>query len=287
LILADLIKAALRREGVVTTYVYGDFGYGKTSYALWTAYEVYGDWEEVLKHLFFDPLDAVKVMERAVRRGERIPVMIMDDAGLWLDKLTWWEEDKVAFMQFFNLIRSVAAGVIFTVPSEDLPKAIRRKCLFRVNTRPISREEALGLAGNPRLLEKVYGKAKREGVPGSPLALATVYKRKTLPSFMEIVFKTHYDLYPLHYPIYSEYNRKRHEALKQAFARWKERLAAKKKPETEGRGNMKRLAKTLLEKGLSKAEAAKILVAAGVPRSTAYYWITKTQKKGIQTSRGR
>ena len=38
---------------------------------------------------------------------------------------------------------------------------------------------------------------------------------------------------------------------------------------------MKILVTTLLAKGLSKAETAKILIAVGVPRSTAYYWFAK------------
>jgi len=129
--LAGLIKKAIKGEAVVTAYVFGEFGFGKTSYALWTAYEVLGDWGKVLKHLFFEPEEAIEVMGKAIESGERLPIIIMDDAGLWLDKLTWWEEDKVAFMEFFNLIRSVAAGVIFTTPSEELPKQIIRKCFFK------------------------------------------------------------------------------------------------------------------------------------------------------------
>jgi len=48
-------KEGWKNDAVVTAYVYGEFGHGKTAYALWTAYEVLGDWKEVLNHLFFDP----------------------------------------------------------------------------------------------------------------------------------------------------------------------------------------------------------------------------------------
>ena len=40
--MSTLIRRSLKSDLVITAYVYGEFGCGKTSYALWTAYEVLG-----------------------------------------------------------------------------------------------------------------------------------------------------------------------------------------------------------------------------------------------------
>lgn len=274
MILADLIKIAYRKNGVITAYVYGEFGHGKTSYALWTAYEVLGSWKKVLKYLFFSPQEAVKVMGEAIETGKRLPIIIMDDAGLWLDRLTWWEEDKVAFMEFFNLIRSIAAGVIFTTPSEELPKMILRKAFFRVAVRPAPKEEIVNIIGeneycNVESLAEKYRLAKE-------FCIATGYKLKTLPSFFSLVKKEFYDVYPLWYPIHDIYEKKRRKALKTYFEKWRSKV---KKP----REDLYPLAQKLIESGMGKTEVAKELMKLGVPRSTAYRWINRIEKEKLSS----
>ena len=268
--LAGLIRKAMKSEAVVTAYVYGEFGHGKTSYALWTAYEVLGDWGEVLKYLFFEPEEAVEAMGKAVESGERLPIIIMDDAGLWLDRLTWWEEGKVAFMEFFNLIRSVAAGIIFTTPSEELPKQIIRKCFFRVTVMPAYRDtivKHVGLEGYESLV-----RAAREYMLKPLFNMAVGYRLRMLPSFMEYVKKEYYDFYLLQYPIYEEYRVKRQAALRRYFERWREKVEAAK---IKDRDDLVRLAKELIEKGRDRSEVVKELMRLGVPRSTAYRWVKR------------
>lgn len=273
MILSDLIKVAYRRNAVITAYVYGEFGFGKTSYALWTAYEVLGSWNKVLKYLFFEPSEAIKVMEEAIRKNRRIPLIIMDDAGLWLDKLTWWKEDKVAFMEFFNLIRSVTAGVIFTSPSEELPKMILKKTFFRIAVRPISKKELIekiGEEGYSALIKFVskYNLAKE-------FCIATGYRLRTLPSFLTFVQKEFYDIYPLWYPIHEVYEKKRRKALKKYFEEWKSKVKNMGKTREE----LYLLAKELVEAGKSKSEVAKELIKLGVPTSTVYRWLSKIKKE--------
>jgi len=281
LVLADLIRKAYSYNSVVTTYVFGNFGYGKTSYALWVAYYVLGDWGKVLKHLFFDPREAVDVMGKAIKTGKRLPIIIMDDAGLWLDKMTWWEEDKIAFMQFFNLIRNVSAGVIFTTPSEDLPKAIKRKCMFRVSVRPASKEELMRLVGEDAY-EELQNVVSRYNL--APLVnIATGYRLKTLPSFMEFVKKEYIDTYPLHYPIYAEYEEKRRKALKHYFNRWVEKVGREERSRKE---KAYELARELIEDGKDSYEVVKKLINMGIPRTTAYRWVEKLTKIKQTTQNG-
>jgi hypothetical protein len=45
--------------------------------------------------------------------------MVFNDAGFWLNGLTWGREEKVRFfMELFNLARTISTGVIFTTPSD-------------------------------------------------------------------------------------------------------------------------------------------------------------------------
>jgi len=264
--LAELVKWAWKNNSVIVAYVYGNFGSGKTSYALWTAYEVLGDWSRVLKHLFFDPAEAAVAMRRAIERKRRLPIVVMDDAGLWLDRMTWWESEKVAFMQFFNLIRSVTAGIIFTTPTEELPKQILRKSMIRVRVEPVGEEHAKQQLGDTAV-EAVLEAAARFGV-SKQLAIATGYVVRTLPSFMQLVSKQFYDLYPLHYPIHEEYERKRHAALRHYFERWSSMIGHRHSFESY----RERIAE-LLDRGVAKREIARMLRGEGVPKATAYYWI--------------
>ena len=277
--MSTLIRRALKTDLVVTAYVYGEFGYGKTSYALWTGYEVLGSWSKVLDYLFFSPGEAVRVMGRAVERGERLPIIIMDDAGLWLDRLTWWEADKVAFMEFFNLIRSVAAGVIFTAPSEELPRQVIRKCFFRVSVKPAYKDTIVKYVGTEGY-EALLNVANQFGVK-PVFNMAVGYRLKMLPSFMEYIKKEFYDFYPLQYPnsVYEAYKEKRQSAVRLYFGRWRARVEGSK---VRNRDDLVNLARLMIEKGRDRAEVAKELMRLGVPRATAYRWIKKILESSLE-----
>ncbi len=278
MILADMIKQAMKYNGVVVAHIYGDFGFGKTSYALWVAYNVLGSWNNVLNHLFFTPREALVAVEKAIKTGHRLPIMIMDDAGLWLDRLTWWQEDKVAFMEFFNLIRSVAAGVLFTTPSEDLPKPNLKKCFFRIHVSPAKYEDIVARFGEP-VAKTVVKQATEHGLKHI-LAVATGYKLRTLPSFMNIVKKEFYDIYPLHYPVYEEYEEKRRRALSIYYTRWKERvLESVATDKKEKNKHLYMVTREMLSLGADKREIARKLMSLGASKSTAYYIINRVLEK--------
>ena len=270
LTLADLIKKAYRYNGIVTAYVYGEFGYGKTSYALWTAYEVYGSWKKALDNLYFKPREVIEAIGQVLERGERIPLIIMDDAGLWLDKLTWWEPDKVKFMELFNLFRSLASGVIFTTPSEELPRQILNKCFFRIKV------EIANPSNEPtNIIESVQKLANTYSLYPQ-VSKAIGYRLKTLPSFFRLVKKKFYDYFPTHYPIYNEYMEKRMEALKYYYKRLRETI--EEVEAARPRFNPYSFIRKQLDKGMPKAKIVKELMKKGIPRSTAYYYIKKVSE---------
>jgi len=273
LFLSQLIEKAYKNNGVITAYVFGEFGLGKTAYALWVAYDIYKDWNKVLEYLFFKPQEAVRVIGRAIEKNERIPLIIMDDAGLWLDRLTWYERDKISFMELFNLIRSITGGIIFTTPSEELPRQILNKSFFRIKIELADINELdAGTRGALISLMKKYNL--------SPLvSKATGYRLRTLPSFMKFVKKTFIDYYPTHYPIYQSYTVKRQEALKYYYTKL---LEAIHEEEKETRRKTKRpdvfkLIEKRLKEGTPVNKIVKELMAIGIPRSTAYYYVKKLQ----------
>ena len=223
LTLSALIKRAYRTNGYVSAGVIGEMGIGKTSYALHVASEIYG-WDKALQYLFFKPQDAVRVMRKALDSGKRIPLLIMDDAGFWLSKLTWWEEHKVVFMDFYNLIRTVCASIIFTCPGDELPKVMRKKMYFRITISPLHKNRVI------QLLEKIPKRElevlRSEGRDIRYWNIAKGYKLQTLPSYMQYVRSLFEDIYPLHYPkhIYLKYEEMRRVFVREALEKAVKRL---------------------------------------------------------------
>ena len=96
------------------------------------------------------------------------------------------------------------------------------------------------------------------------------------------------DLYPLHYPkhVYLKYEEMRRIVVREALEKVEEELTVKRfeekvkekfKPLTDKahREKLRQLALELLEEGYDKNIIAKLLMALGIPRSTAYYWLSK------------
>jgi len=282
LTLSKLIKRAYERNGYVSAIVFGEMGIGKTSYALHVAAQVYGSWDKALDCLFFKPQDAIRVMRKALDSGKRIPVLIMDDAGFWLGKLTWWERQKVMFMDFYNLIRTVCAGIIFTSPTDELPKIMRKKMYFRVGIQPLPRDKV------DQLLKRIPGdvlrKLEEEGRDIRYWNIAKGYKLQTLPSFMQFVRATFEDIYPLHYPrhIYERYEEIRRQVVREALDKVEEAFAEKEFEEhlrknlskmRIKREELKKIAKDMKSEGISRRVIVKFLKAAGIPERTAYKWL--------------
>lgn len=223
LALSSLILGAMDRYGVITAHIYGEFGIGKTSYALWVCYYVLKSFKKCLEHLFFDPLEALEVIDRAVKTGERLPVIILDDSGLWLNRSTWWEKSKVAFTEFFNLIRSVSAGVIFTSPGLELPSQLIRKIQYRVRISPADPVKLKAI--DPATLGRVFEIIKNFGLE-EKINIAMGYRVKLDPKFNTYVRHDFIDIYPLQYPkeVYTEYLKKRQEALNYYMDKWRKTL---------------------------------------------------------------
>jgi len=113
--LCQEFKRVIDKEGMCSVLVYGQKGIGKTTVAMLLAYEIYNDWDEVLDHLIFAPEEFSELLEQHDEE-ERIPCLIFDDAGTWLNKYRYRSHEIVAFCRLYDLMRSLVAVVIFTTP---------------------------------------------------------------------------------------------------------------------------------------------------------------------------
>jgi hypothetical protein len=134
--LGSKIINAYKTNGFESAIVFGKQGVGKTTYALKVAKEVYQRlghdpqeaWEFALDSLFFELKDALRLMKIFRENDRTIPVIIFDDAGLWLQKYEWQREDLMKFYKVYNIIRNIVSGIIFTTPSpNDITFYVREK----------------------------------------------------------------------------------------------------------------------------------------------------------------
>jgi len=245
LILADYIRRCQDETDPVTkrvrkrflaAWVFSPLGAGKTSYALNVGAHVFHDgsdpippvdaWHRALSHLYLNVTELIKIMEQAIEQRQRIPYLILDDAGYWLHKLTWWEREKVAFMSFFQFMRTACCAIIFTSPVDELPKPMRKLINFRIRVEPITWEEARGyLSRSGHDTREIRRMLREQGRNPDYWNKATGYYHNVMPSFKSRIKKRFVDVYPLDMPaeIYDRYEYDmRYPSVQEAFRRWKQ-----------------------------------------------------------------
>ena len=271
LFMSRLIQKAYTTEGFLSALVFGPQGIGKTSYTLHVAHEVYGDWDLALDHLFFNPLDAIDLLEKALDESKRIPLIIMDDAGLWLGKSQWWESGKVEFAEFFDIIRTICSAVIFTTPSDNLMSRLSKEIMLRVKIHCIDSN-----------LYKQFKKQGLEDVDPKTWRVAKIYRFSLSPLFQPIVKKHAFDVFPLFYPddVKKKYDKKRVEAIKHKLSKVKVSLKEVLEGFSSGVKSSDDLDQRILElveAGVPKVKIAKIL---GISRATVYNRLKRLKALG-------
>ncbi len=195
-VLTRIIKSAIKRYDFISAFVIGPQGVGKTTYALLTLHEIYGDWDEVLANVHFDPREALPKFKEVLRSGRRIPAILFDDAGLHLSKyLLSSNREGFHLVRLINglvnLMRTLVAGVIYTSPDMDILKELRKKAwIVAEPTAP-------------------HGYAVPERV-------AKLYRKRIAPSGKVFIHKLGYDAYDLRAipnDVRTEYEEKRRLAM--------------------------------------------------------------------------
>lgn len=181
------IIRAMKKRGLITAFIYGEYGDGKTSFSLHVAQEVFAilyklsgvdAWLMALDHLYFDPKQALLFIElqRRERKG-RVPLIIMDDVGQHLSRIRWWMQDVVEFREWMGVARTDCAAIIFTAPTNlSLPSGIIDQCFRRIHVRKDAEQKGMSEA------------------KGYRMALSPMFQQMSVPEFI--------DTFPTHYPDY-------------------------------------------------------------------------------------
>ena len=141
--LAQKIVNAYESYGFISAVIFGRQGSGKTTYAFKVARDVYAylnqyetkdeAWADVERSYFFELPEALDRIEVAITTGGRIPVLILDDASIWLSKYEWYEDYMKVFYKLYALARLSITAILFTTPSpEDIAFFLREKGWYQI-----------------------------------------------------------------------------------------------------------------------------------------------------------
>ncbi|ACZ35793.1 DnaA-like protein [Betafusellovirus yellowstonense] len=155
--LSKKIVSAYHNIGFVSAVVFGKQGSGKTTYALKVARDVFWKlnnlenkddaWDYVRNAYFFELPNALDKIQDAIDNDYRIPLIIFDDAGIWMSKYVWYEDYMKVFYKIYALIRTRVSAVIFTTPSpEDIAFYLREKGWYQIRVTMVNRNKMIARA---------------------------------------------------------------------------------------------------------------------------------------------
>jgi len=219
--IVKLINWAWANNEVADIVIEGKKGSGKTTLALMIAAYVYAkrgkpNWQKALDSLYFKPTQLLLSLIKRVSQGDKIKVVILDDAGAWISKWTITSE-KEAFFEAFELSRTLVGGMIFTNVA-SLAKYLRMTSTLRIRVRRLSYQERVELA------ERIDNKVVKNSLLDRSMwwSEARVYTTSWDLRYREYIHKKAVFIYPVRMPnkIYRQYIEKRHEytALKIVLA---------------------------------------------------------------------
>ncbi|OYT57438.1 MAG: hypothetical protein B6U76_00920 [Desulfurococcales archaeon ex4484_217_2] len=114
-----------------------DTGVGKSVYALKTAAAVIHNvlnvdveecWETALNLIVFKPTEIVEKVRLASKLGMKLPVLIWDDAGYWLNKRFWNSPLIKSTIRLLQVFRPKLSSLILTTPQfSELAFGIRER----------------------------------------------------------------------------------------------------------------------------------------------------------------
>ena len=228
------ILDAWRNRELIVIHVYGGsttvMGVGKTAYALHVAQEVLeylrdepvSMYEVIDSYLVFDPLDFLRKVKELREKGKRIPVLIGDDWGTYLNKMLYRKTEVIRIIGEVKLARDAIAGLIVTSQlSDDIVKELRDMARVKVEVHfPWDKPEYYEIAEQARhkLLNPVTGE---RGLSINDVRVAIVYgfKSNIMGSYPK---KLQIDIYSRLYPFHEYYQVKRNEAALRVSERIKQ-----------------------------------------------------------------
>ncbi len=103
-------------------------GVGKSVFALRLLVDMYKTWkwEDLRRYIVFMPQDFLSLIDNVLQTGKRIPLLVWDDAGFWLNRQKWYNKFVMAVRENLNVIRTAVTSIVFTAPTwNELARGIR------------------------------------------------------------------------------------------------------------------------------------------------------------------
>jgi len=123
----DYCKWAIEHNGYEMILIWGNQGSSKSSFMLYLAYQLLGDWMEVLKHLCFTPMDVIEKAE-ALPEGKRYTLLLWDDVGVHFPATSFRTNIDIyeEVGKMLDAYRTIASVIIATAPKlQRFPKCMR------------------------------------------------------------------------------------------------------------------------------------------------------------------
>ncbi|MEM4976140.1 MAG: hypothetical protein QXT64_02325 [Desulfurococcaceae archaeon] len=186
------VRKAVEKMRFYDLLISGGQGVGKSTLALLILYKYYKhDAEKVLSNVFFDVEDLIEVLLE-----ERRDIVLLDDAGVSLNKWRAMSEESVEYNIFQQIIRTRCSSIIYTTVYDNLSKFLRDvvKAFIALHTVSDTKEGTI-----------VYGSFYTK-------KMKTRVIIKKLCDFTMHLEKLHQD--SAFHELYVEYNRRREEFVK-------------------------------------------------------------------------
>lgn len=129
--------------------VYGNLGYGKSSYSLKILHELYNSWDwEILKNQIV--YTKLEFLTKISNQKTRDKCLVWDDAGIALFNLDTFDPLIKKIIKWFSVARTQYAGIILTTPTPMwIVKKVRympQSVMIKITKKSGNRWDRLGTA---------------------------------------------------------------------------------------------------------------------------------------------
>lgn len=147
--LSEEIYWKWRKDEALLAIIEGEFGSGKSSVCIQMLRELYPLGDDWRKYLVFKPEQFLDLVDSLIcpdtscecafcidhKRStncypanciccshppKKVPLIVWDDAGLWLYAMEWSDERVKSVVKFINVMRTVVGGLVLTTPTQDM-----------------------------------------------------------------------------------------------------------------------------------------------------------------------
>ncbi len=261
---AERLKEEIEEGAKPAILIYGSSNVGKSTHAMWIARAFYQSWDEVLRNVYISPKCLLLSIRNTIREDRKLPVIIVDQADLWLARGGQRTIYRIKFSELLNVSSVFADVIIFTSRTKHL--VISEFLDYVIKVKQIPHEIAKEIAEDRN---STISRVKQN------VAVADVFIRDDR-HFKKLLFKkAHSEFIYRKLPddVWTQYNELKTREVKQWFSDlefWE------KPPGRKMRGDeLTQTILDLLSKGYSKKAVARLL---GVSHQTIYNHLRRAKE---------